>query len=339
MRRIVSPFGSYQADLQFFKKLGTKEGLNTVLNVININNKRAYSVILRNKDGINVANGMRQILSQIHAREPEDEVFKIETDDGTEFTGKEFQKLLKEKNIIHLTFDRRNHSSLSIIERLNGTMRRKAGLFMNNKNTTAWKAAWADLLEGYNNSIHSALGKSPEEFTRDDEWQRMKTLVRYNLNLKEGKMFKVGDRVRVRLLKTEWRRADDNGWSKAVHTVQRVVGKRYDIGLKYTVQARDLIKAKLRESEVEEKEDVVEVGKKADRVERRLRKAGVAESNVVVRETREKKLPLKLRVFVGEDKREEPVPAPPPRTRKSKLPAEPLLVEDASKGVLWLIRF
>ena len=179
MKQIVGPIGSYQADLMFFPKWKKQnDGYTIILTMIEINSRRGYAIPLKRKDGNSVPKAFEELLEDIKEDTNQDEIFRLETDEGTEFSGKEFQKVLKKHNIIWYSFKREDHNSLAKIERLNGTLRRKINLFLTAQNTVRWIDVLEAMIDGYNDTPNAGLDdRKPIESQFQMKWKLFKVLL------------------------------------------------------------------------------------------------------------------------------------------------------------------
>ena len=86
----------------------------------------------------------------------------ISTDSGREFKSNEFRSLCKKYNI-SLFYTIPNVTHASIVERVIRTLRMKLGKYMVHNNTTRYIDVLGNIVDGYNNSIHSTLSMSPND--------------------------------------------------------------------------------------------------------------------------------------------------------------------------------
>jgi transposase InsO family protein len=63
---------------------------------------------------------------------------KLITDNGSEFTNREFQKLLADSKIFHETNEPQCHPTLGLIDRLCRTIKEKIFKYFTDKNETNW---------------------------------------------------------------------------------------------------------------------------------------------------------------------------------------------------------
>ena len=136
-----------------------------ILVVLNVFSKELYAKPLRVNNREAVTNAFREIL------EGNQSPNQVDTDNGTEFTGP-FQDLLRERGIQHFVKDQENANGLAPVDRVIGTLKRaifRRVVADGNKN---WVTDLQKTVDGYNETIHSALqGRPPEEVKDDGELQ------------------------------------------------------------------------------------------------------------------------------------------------------------------------
>lgn len=152
---------------------------------------------------------------------------KIWTDQGGEFVNALWKKQLKAAGIavVHTFSD----SKSSLVERVNGTIKRWLYKEMAIVNSFRWVDFLPRVVDKYNNSRHRALGMSPNEaFKKENEvalWEHQYGDVAAAPIAPEPDL-KVGDTVRVSKVKGKFHRAFDIGWSMEVFKVARINRRR-----------------------------------------------------------------------------------------------------------------
>ena len=136
-----------------------------ILVVLNVFSKEVYVKALRVNNREAVTNAFREILEGKRAPS------RLDTDNGAEFTGP-FQQLLEDHKIQHFVKDQENANGLAPIDRVIGTLKRaifRRVVADGNKN---WAADLQKTVNGYNETVHSALqGRTPEDVKDDKELQ------------------------------------------------------------------------------------------------------------------------------------------------------------------------
>ena len=117
----------WEADLVDVSSLSHQnKGYKFLLTCIDVLSKFAWVVPLKNKKGVTLVKAFKKILSS--GRTP----VRLYTDKGTEFTNREFQKLLKNKAIYYFTA--KNETKCSIIERFNRSLKTKVWKMFTHRN-------------------------------------------------------------------------------------------------------------------------------------------------------------------------------------------------------------
>ena len=103
----------WQMDLLDFQTYGTRnKNFNWILIVIDVFSRYAYARAIKTKSTTDVANALEDIF-----KEAKDVPHVIDSDNGTEFTGKPMQELLNEKKVDHVTNLQGDHNHLGVIDR------------------------------------------------------------------------------------------------------------------------------------------------------------------------------------------------------------------------------
>ena len=91
----------------------------------------------------------------------------LQSDGGGEFTGGEFQKLLK-KYDIKFRRTRSPEIKAAIVERFIRTLKSKIWRYFTFANSKRYIDVLQDIVNGYNNSIHSSIKMTPASVTLDN---------------------------------------------------------------------------------------------------------------------------------------------------------------------------
>ena len=129
-RVVVSGIDSqFQADLIDVQRLKKdNDGFAYLLTVIDVVSKYAWTVPLKNKTGPKLIAAFEHIFAQ--GRKP----LKLQTDKGTEFLNKPFQKFLKEEGVEFFTTENEDIKA-SVVERFNRTIKEKLWRYFTKKKT------------------------------------------------------------------------------------------------------------------------------------------------------------------------------------------------------------
>lgn len=86
----------------------------------------------------------------------------ITNDSGSEFESNHYKRICR-KYDIHQFFTIPNVTHASVAERVIKTLRMKIGKYMTHNNTTRYIDVLGDIVDGYNNSIHSSIDSTPND--------------------------------------------------------------------------------------------------------------------------------------------------------------------------------
>src|SRR5436190_9037090 len=184
----------YQADLvEMLPHARLNKGMKYILTMINCFTKFAFAIPLKNKTGIEVANALEPILKKHKFKH-------FQTDMGKEWFNSHVKQLLKKYSINHYA----TYSDLkaSIVERFNRTLKQRMYLAFTGQGSYEWVKLLPQLVNAYNNTIHSTIGMKPKDVRRKHE---KFVSARLKSNTKPSKpKFTVGDQVRLNKYKTKF---------------------------------------------------------------------------------------------------------------------------------------
>ena len=178
----------WAADLADMKALSREnEGINFLLLVIDIFNKYGWIKPLKNKEGETVAKALKDIFKE-SGRRPA----KLWTDKGREFFNRDVKDLVE-------LYATENEEKSSIVERWIRTMKEKIWKYFTDNNTYTYIDVLPDLVEDYNNTVHSSTKLTPVEASKEENelkvWRNLYP-NRYKTSRLNPK-FSVGDEVRI----------------------------------------------------------------------------------------------------------------------------------------------
>lgn len=275
-KKIVGGHNSYQCDLTFYSKFKRQnKGYWVILTVIEMNTRKAYARPLKNKETKTVLDAFKDILKEL----PED-MDRIESDNGSEFINKQFQKMIDDEEIIHLTFDAENHRALGVVERFNGTLREKIGAYMNANNTVKWIDVLDDLVENYNDTEHSGIhNRKPKDLDWTDEHEIIGLALEHNKKVDDLRTkvanIEIGDIVKRKVARGAFTKGGTNAYSAKTYKVLGRDGDKYDIGLKQSIPWRNLLKVNDNQTTTEPRE--VDKAIRLDRSKRLLNKEDIVD--------------------------------------------------------------
>ena len=137
-------------------------------------------------------------------------------DRGSEFVNKEFKEFCKSKGI--KIYHTNGESKAVFIERFNRTLKQKLSEYMIVNNTTKYINVLKDIVDEYNNSIHSSTKETPNSIYIDGNKSND---IAIDFASKTPK-FKIGDYVRISRIKGVFEKGYVPKWSKEVFKIINV---------------------------------------------------------------------------------------------------------------------
>ena len=196
------------ADMTAFKDYN--DGYTFLLLVIDTFSKYGYLIPLKNKKGETVADALKDIFKK---RKPE----KLWTDKGREFYNKDVKDLVE-------LYSTENEEKSSIAERWVRTIKEKMWKYFTDNNTYKYIDALPDLVEDYNNTVHSSTKLTPKEASKKKNeltvWRNLypDRYKKYNITPK----FSVGDEVRITKKKKVFEKGYTTRWTEEIFTITEV---------------------------------------------------------------------------------------------------------------------
>jgi hypothetical protein len=222
-------------DLSFYKL--KNDGNCYILLMIDIFTRYTYLRPLKTKSSTDVIGAMSSIFDK--GRLPN----TLRTDKGREFSNVKVSAFYEDKNIHHyVTF---NDTQANYAERCIKTIKTKIFRYMKEHNNHRYVDVIENIAEGYNNSIHRSLGRTPASVNKENEDEvrvdqyllknrSLKTIEKPKIikdepeaNKKKKKRkkhlysFKLGDIVRISLIKEKFDREYDQKWSTETFSVTK----------------------------------------------------------------------------------------------------------------------
>jgi hypothetical protein len=220
----------FQCDLCDMRNLVTyNEGYKFILTVIDVFSKKAWAIPLKNKTAESVINALNVIFKQ-------NKPTFIQTDKGKEFVAAKVQKFLKENGIKFYTTNNPD-TKAAVVERFNKTLKNKMYKYFTHASTLKYIDVLDDLLHSYNNTVHSATNKAPNQVNKLNERDVFLYLYsgrgRYKKIQFFGKpLFKIGDKVRITREKYTFEQGYKSNWSTEIFVVSQIIRRspiRYKI--------------------------------------------------------------------------------------------------------------
>lgn len=205
----------WQADLLFLKPFSRyNDGKNYLLTVIDIFSKYAWAEPISRKTGEEVTKAFKKIFKE---RVPE----KMQTDKGTEFINKDTQQLFKENGINWFTTEN-VEIKCSVVERFNRTLNGKVRKYLAANNTKRYIDVLRQLVNNYNNSYHRSIKMTPVEASLEENSGKVYRNLFKEKVIHKPK-FQVGDKVRISIYKSTFRRGYQATFTEEMFTITEVL--------------------------------------------------------------------------------------------------------------------
>ena len=164
LKTVSGNMTSYQADVFMIKHMT----LIKFVALINVETRKAYVYHLPNLKKKTVIEVFNQWVKDV----PDNQFPSvISTDLGSEFNSKDFYSWLESMKIRLFFINKSDYKTTyatAIVDRFIRTIKEKLERFQKLNDSKSIINALKDIVEGYNNSVHRVLGKSPNEMTMED---------------------------------------------------------------------------------------------------------------------------------------------------------------------------
>ena len=203
----------WAADLADMRALSKEnDGINFLLLVIDTFNKYGWIVPLKNKKGETIVKALKDIFKE-SGRRPA----KLWTDKGREFFNKDV------RDLVYL-YATENEEKSSIAERWIRTMKEKMFKYFTDYKTNRYIDVLPDLVEDYNNTVHSSTKLTPVEASKEENelkvWRNLYP-DRYKTSRLNPK-FSVGDEVRITKKKKVFEKGYTTRWTEEIFTIKEI---------------------------------------------------------------------------------------------------------------------
>lgn len=221
-RRRVLVYGidhQWQADLVDVSRISSyNKGYKYLLTCMDVLSRYAWVVPLKDKTGKTLVAAFTAIFKS--GRHP----IRLQTDKGTEFTNRVFQKFLKDHDV-HFFTTQNEETKASIVERFNRTLKTKMWKYFTHRETLTYLHVLQDLVDSYNKTPHRTIGLPPSEVTWSNQTTVSKRLYG-RLGPTKKCRFKPGDRVRLSKAKRTFKKGYLPNWTEELFTVVRCIETR-----------------------------------------------------------------------------------------------------------------
>jgi transposase InsO family protein len=192
MKIVSTNHKTFQADLAFLPKYKPQnKGYYVLLTLINVNTRRGYAYISKNKKTDSILKMIQKFIDETHPH-------TLMSDNGSEFISAPYKKLMKDNNIKQVFAQPEDHRALGLVERFNRSVKQLIQKHMSNIGEPVWYNVIDDLIENYNNRFHSGIKMTPNQVTPEIEQSFIDKNRAYNRAIRESlPVFPIGARVRV----------------------------------------------------------------------------------------------------------------------------------------------
>ena len=198
------------ADMQALSK--ENEGYKFLLLVIDTFSKYGWIVPLKDKKGETIVKALKEIFKE-SGRRPA----KLWTDKGREFFNKDV------RDLVYL-YATENEEKSSIAERWIRTMKEEIFKYFTDNNTYNYIDALPELVEDYNNTVHSSTKLTPTDASKEENeltvWRNLYP-DRYKTSRLNPK-FSVGDKVRITKKKEVFEKGYTKRWTEEIFTIKEI---------------------------------------------------------------------------------------------------------------------
>lgn len=208
----------FQADLVDMSAYAKENDNNHfLLTCIDLFSKYAWTRVLKNKSGSEVAKAFESILKE--GRVPQ----KLQTDKGKEFFNKHFQNITKKYNILHFATD--TDLKASIIERFHRSYKAKMFRYLTATNSRRYVDILQDLTEGYNASYHRSIKMRPIDVCKENVSTVLHNLygARGSHSIKAIFKYKIGDTVRISKVRGPFAKGYEKNYTEEFFTVKTCI--------------------------------------------------------------------------------------------------------------------
>lgn len=212
---IGGPDGTFQLDLMFTNDVKRhNDGFKVILVIIEVTSRKFYAYPSKSKKSIFINELFKQFLKEIDYN-----IVNITSDNGGEFINDELELINEKHNINHYFAEVGDHHKLGKIDRMVRTIRGKIKLYMTSHNTLRYIDVLPDLVENYNNTVHSSTNMKPNEVTPSnaDDIRNM-TQKRKEKAIRFINKFKIGQKCRLLKKKSKFAKGTDY-YTKSIYTI------------------------------------------------------------------------------------------------------------------------
>lgn len=198
------------------------DGFNYILTAIDLFSKKAWARAIAGKTEPVVLAAMTEILEEM-PRKPS----TVRSDNGSEFINAGFKQMLKDRGIKQIRGLAGKPQSNGQIENFNGSLKRLVKMFVFQTDNQNWPGVLQQLVDNYNETPQLTTKVPPDELAEEEGEERLaevKERIRdqtTDKNEKHDKVYRIGDRVRLKLVKSQNYKQNEF-WTRKVFTIYKV---------------------------------------------------------------------------------------------------------------------
>lgn len=198
-----------QADLLDMQKLKRfNHGYRYILTVIDTLSRFLYMVPIKSKKADDVIKAFKIVFKQYKP-------LRLLTDRGLEFYAKKVRKFFKP--ILH-HFSTFSGMKAASCERVQRTIRDRLARHFTSTGKYNYTRALQSIVDDYNTTVNRAIKMRPVDVNQSNEADLFLSL--HNTTPRKSK-YKIGDQVRLTLVRSIFAKGSDQGWTPEVFTISR----------------------------------------------------------------------------------------------------------------------
>jgi len=204
----------YQMDLVDLQKFAEfNDGFKHLLTAIDCFTRYGFAIPLKTKKPDEIIGALTKVFKEYGIP------MKVFTDKGTEFLNKDVKALLKELGVQQ--WYSQNPGKAVQVERFNRTLKERLWIHMTNMNNYRYIDVLDDVVESYNNTVHSSTGFAPSAVTNDDVMTILRGMMPEKMKEKTAK-FEEGDKVRVSTNKLTFEKGYEAKYSEKLFKIVKI---------------------------------------------------------------------------------------------------------------------
>jgi len=270
--------------------------------LIDCNSRFVYSVPLKQKSQTECLAAFKKIVAQIEATHHT--ILQADMDSESAFKSRGFTAFCKSKNIRQHFVPIGDTNSLGFVNRFCLTFRMMYNRLKATKNRFDFVQASYVIVKNYNNQYHSIIKMTPAEAVQlknnDAHFERIRARIFQARETTIGKLnvtIKPGDKVRLRIERSKFEKRSGAVFTKSVHTVvKQLPGGFWEVnGRQKLYRATDLLQTGtvdpvVQPADLTDYEPQIAQNRKTRTANRRVRKEGISEQDIVQPNVRRKRV-------------------------------------------------